>query len=260
MRIVLLGTGSIVPTTERFCSGAYLESGGAKILVDCGPGIIEKLSRVAISPHKIDAVLLTHYHIDHVSDLLPLIKLRAYGLGGNPDQSPQPLEIMGPPGLHELLNHLIDSNSFFEYLRTLMKYQNYTKLTVAEEGRTHSIAGLEVRVLKVPHDNGVAYKIGDGKKSAVFSGDTAPYPRLAEFAREVDILIHECSFPAGLIIGQHTSENDLAEIVAEARPRIVVATHLYPAWQGQEDRLVKAIEKAHECRVIVGRDMLEIKI
>ncbi len=260
MRIVLLGTGSIVPTTERFCSGAYLEAVGAKILVDCGPGIIEKLRSAAISPHEIDAVLLTHYHIDHVSDLLPLIKLRAYDLGGNPDQSPKPLEIMGPPGLHELLSQLIDSNRFFKYLRTLMKYQNYTKLTVAEEGCTYNIANLGVRALKVPHDNGVAYKIWDGKSSVVFSGDTAPYPSLAEFAREVDILIHECSFPAGLLIGQHTSENDLAEIVAEARPRIVVATHLYPAWQGLEDRLVKTIEKVYRCRVVVGRDMLEIKI
>jgi ribonuclease BN (tRNA processing enzyme) len=256
----LLGAGSIVPTSDRFCTAAYLEAGEARILVDCGPGTLEKMRRMGISPHNVDAVFLTHYHLDHVSDLLPLIKLRAYTPTGEPQRSPKTLNIIGPSGLTELLNHLIHSNKFFEYLESLMNYRKYTALTTVEEGREYEICGLKFSSVPVTHSYGVAYKFWDGRCSVVFSGDTAPDRRLIEFARGADILIHECSFPSDLLIGQHTGERELALIVAEARPRLVVVTHLYPAWSGAEHQIVRAIEEAYKCRVIVGRDLMEIRI
>ncbi|GBC71518.1 Ribonuclease Z [Candidatus Calditenuaceae archaeon HR02] len=260
MRLIVLGAGSIVPTPYRFGSGHYVEAGEIKLLLDCGPGVLEKMRSLSLSPFKLTAVLLTHFHIDHVSDIFPLLKLRAFTPEGLPNRSPDELRIFGPRGLKRFLGTLIDNNEFFSYVKTLMRYESYTSLEEVEPWGVYEFGGVRLTSAPAKHDGGVAYRIDFGGVSLVYSGDTAYSEDLVKLAKGVDVLVHECSFPHERIVGQHVSEVELARIVAQVRPETVVVTHLYPIWEGEEHKLVSTLEQSYRCRVVVARNGTELTI
>ena len=193
MRLTFLGTGSAMPTGERFQTGLLLESGDDTLLVDCGSGVLHGLARTSGGYEAVDAVLLTHHHLDHVSDLFPLFKAR--WLAGATE-----LTVAGPTSTEELLDGLFDAH---EYI------QDRLDLTVREvdEG-AFSLSGFDIAATEVRHSmRCLAYRFaaeddhgGDtagvtGDGSIVFSGDTESFPELVEFADGAAILVHDCSFP-----------------------------------------------------------------
>ncbi|MCS7146284.1 MAG: MBL fold metallo-hydrolase [Nitrososphaerota archaeon] len=260
MRITILGSGSIVPSAFRFGSGVHVRAGEVEMLLDCGPGVLEKMRRLSLSPFNLSAVCITHFHVDHVTDLLPLLKLRAFTPEGLPNLEPKPIRILGPKGTKRLLKTLIDENEFFTYLATLMKYESYSQSEDVEPWKTYDIGGASLTSAPVTHGGGIAYRLEYQGASIAFSGDTAFDENMAKLAKGVDVLIHECSFPSEKLAGQHVSEIELARIVELARPKTVVVTHLYPVWESQEHRIVEALEGRHRCRVIIANDCLELSL
>ncbi|HHN65197.1 MAG TPA: ribonuclease Z, partial [Nitrospirae bacterium] len=73
MQLLILGSGTCVPSLQRNAPGYLLELEGMRVLVDCGSGILLQLERAGRSYRDIDAVFITHSHPDHISDLMPLI-------------------------------------------------------------------------------------------------------------------------------------------------------------------------------------------
>ena len=73
MELVILGSGTAHPVGHKGPSGLWLSDGDTSILIDCGSGICEKLTRAGGDLREVDAVLLTHAHIDHISDLSSLL-------------------------------------------------------------------------------------------------------------------------------------------------------------------------------------------
>lgn len=260
MKIVILGAGSIIPTASRFGSGIYVRAADSEILLDCGPGAIEKMRRLSISPFRISAVCLTHFHIDHVSDLPALLKLRAFNLEGLPDSKPKELMLLGPKGLNSFLKTLIDNNEFFSYVKSLMRYDSYCKTMEVEPWKVYDLRDVKLISAPVSHDGGVAYRLSYRGLSLAYSGDTMYDVNMVRLAEGVDVLIHECSFPQERLVGKHVSEAELARIVAETRPKTLVVTHLYPIWERQLHRLAEAIERSYRCRVVVAHDGLELNL
>ena len=119
-----------------------------------------------------------------------------------------------------------------------------------------------VRVFSTPveHYSGVAYKVEAEGLSVVYSGDTIPDNRLVALAKGCDLLIHECSFPHDRLVGKHTSEKQLVEIVNEARPKRLVVTHLYPAWRGKENKLKEIIQESTGVETIIAEDFTTIQL
>src|SRR5881227_1575714 len=65
MRVTLLGTGTPFPNAERFGSAILVETGGKKLLFDCGRGVVIRLAQAGINPKDIDGLFLTHLHFEH---------------------------------------------------------------------------------------------------------------------------------------------------------------------------------------------------
>ncbi|MFB6256423.1 MAG: MBL fold metallo-hydrolase, partial [Haloplanus sp.] len=106
MRLTFLGTGSAMPLPDRAQTGLLLERDDRRLLVDCGAGVLGRLAVTDAGYEGVSTVLLTHHHLDHVSDLLPLVKARwLAGAGG--------LEIVGPAGTKTLVDDLFGA---FDYL------------------------------------------------------------------------------------------------------------------------------------------------
>ena len=100
LRVTLLGTGGMMPLKERALASAALSANGRNLLIDCGEGTQVQLRACRLSFKAIDAVLITHFHGDHVSGLPGL--LLSMGNQGREE----PLLIAGPAGLARVVDSL----------------------------------------------------------------------------------------------------------------------------------------------------------
>jgi len=258
LRIIILGAGSIIPTKNRFGSSILLETSLGGILLDIGPGTIEKLRRIGLDPSMISKILITHFHIDHVSDLLPFLKMRAL-IRKNYGKFEDVLDVYGPKGLNDFVEDLLIKNRFLRYLVDLDVLRD-VHLHECWEGVVAAKKKFEIRSVPVEHFNGVAYRIRVDGVDLVYSGDTTPDERLIRMAEDVDILIHECSYPSSRKLGKHTTDEELIEIVSAIKPRIVIAVHLYPEMEERIQSLKESLTKASGGLVYVASDMDVIEV
>jgi ribonuclease BN (tRNA processing enzyme) len=69
MKLIVLGSGTGVPSLVRNAPGYFTEALGQELLLDCGSGTLLQMERVGKRYHTLDAVLMTHTHPDHIGDL-----------------------------------------------------------------------------------------------------------------------------------------------------------------------------------------------
>ena len=117
MEIVFLGTSSMVPTKDRNVQSIFLSYKNEGILIDCGEGTQRQMNIMGINRNRVTRVLISHWHGDHVSGLLGLIQTIG---NANPDE-PKTLNIYGPKGTRERLNHLMKSCVFENKIKIIAK-------------------------------------------------------------------------------------------------------------------------------------------
>lgn len=137
MKVSVLSSGSKGNTT-------YIETKNAKILIDAGNSskyILEKLQELNVNPNDIDAILITHIHVDHVKGLPVLLKK-----------------------INPCVYMTEKMHSYLDYI------ENYTII----ETDTITIKDIEVNVIKTSHDtdDSVGYIINNEGKSIVYITDT----------------------------------------------------------------------------------------
>ena len=99
LSLFFAGTAGSVPSARRGLPALLLRAGGQRLLFDCGEGTQQQLLR-SIGLPELDAVFVTHFHLDHWLGLPGMLKtfdLRA---------RERPLSIYGPPGLQRLFGSL----------------------------------------------------------------------------------------------------------------------------------------------------------
>jgi ribonuclease BN (tRNA processing enzyme) len=244
MRLTILGTAGVIPDPQRAQSGYLLEKDGRLVLVDCGSGVFSRLAQVSLDWRQLDTFVLTHLHLDHMSDLLSIWAAR--WLMGAPA-----VTLYGPSGTREFITKLLE---LFLYIR------DHVEVSVHElrAGQTLSLAGFAVSTLAMNHYvPTLAYKFDD---TVVICGDSEPEPALVEFVRGCKVLVHECSFPDDARVPLHTSPTHLGEVLAHAEVEWLVLTHLYPQAAAQTEELIKAVQKGFPKRVTVAMDLQTIEL
>ena len=93
LKVTLLGTGGTQPLPDRALAAAAVTVGGRSVLLDCGEGTQVGLRRYGVSAYRLSAVLLTHYHGDHILGLPGLLQTL-----GSLNRT-EPLTIYGPKGI-----------------------------------------------------------------------------------------------------------------------------------------------------------------
>lgn len=253
MRLTFLGTGSAMPTGHRLQTGLLCTSGDDHLLVDCGSGVLHALERTGPGYEEIDAVLLTHHHLDHVSDLDVLLKAR--WLAGATE-----LTIVGPPGTTGLVDGLLDLHDYL---------QGRLDLTIREVGvdEPFSLAGFDVTGMETRHSmQCFAYRLSpvgdDDAPSVVFSGDSEAFEELIEFADDAATLIHDCSFPDDVDVSNHPTPSQLGRALAGADATVgrVYLTHLYPHTEGRHEEMLDAIADQYDGDVRFAADGLSLTI
>ena len=104
MQITLLGTGSPMPAPDRAGPSTLVTAGDEHLLVDAGRGVLMRLAACGIGAPDLTAVLLTHLHSDHLTDLNDVITTRWVMTF-----EPTPLTIVGPEGTHDTVDRILES-------------------------------------------------------------------------------------------------------------------------------------------------------
>ena len=222
MRLTTLGTGTVALSAERVCSGALVEAGEVRLLLDCGPGIAHRLSQHVPSWRTITHLALSHFHHDHIGDVPTLVM--AWKYGDLPGRT-QPLTVIGPAGTADLLAKLADAHGNW------MREPGFP-VTVVElaPGAAYDLGdGARITAATVPHtDESLSYAIARGSARLVYTGDTGYDAMLGEWARGASVLLAECSLPPDLAIPEHLTPAQCGALAAAALPKHLVLTHLYP--------------------------------
>ncbi len=183
MRIAVLGAGGYIPAAGRQTMSLLVATGETTLLLDAGSGVarlLEPAVRALLPPSRRLEVLLTHYHLDHVVGLSYLPGLandrpvRIY--------APQPpLTEFGPEALDRLL-----AKPLFPV--PIARWPMPTEVA-GYAGPELAIGELAIRVRAQRHPGGsVGVRIGD---ALAYVTDTVMDPATAEFARGVELLLHE---------------------------------------------------------------------
>ena len=248
VRVILLGTGTGVPSLRRGSPCLAVVADEATIIVDTGPGSLRKMLEVGITYHGVDLLLYTHLHPDHTADLVPLLFACKYA--GEPRV--KDLWCVGGPGFRSHFDHI--AKIYGPWITS-----RFFRLTVEEMTEKPLLfRGITLLSQPVAHMTGsIAYRFDFGKGgSLAVSGDTDYCPSLLDLASEVDLLVLECSFPEGKKVEGHLTPTLAGKIAKETHCKRLCLTHLYPNCD-PPDVLARCREVFHG-EIILGEDLMEI--
>jgi len=246
----ILGTGTCVPHKNRSQSGYLMNLDGEYSLFDSGSGTLNRIASVGVDYKTIKNVFYTHLHVDHVTDLLPLLFARKY----DPlIEEPTKLNIYGPIGIIEYLTNLeaIGGNWVYSQNQSI----NVTELTPGTEIK---INGGKVTPHGTYHqENSLGYRVEsiDGDVFA-YTGDTEEGEGLINLLDNAALAISECSFPDDNRREGHFTPTTLSYIAEKAAVKKLVLTHLYP--EMDEIDVVSIIGQNFSGLVEIGVDLNEI--
>jgi ribonuclease BN (tRNA processing enzyme) len=186
---------------------------------------------------KLDAVIVSHAHMDHVRDLAMLADTRT-------QQGGPPLTVVSTPGTIEILKrHFFNDKLWPDFSRIPERGRETIIYQKIKPGTTAEVAGLSVTPIPVNHTvEAAAFIIGDGKTSLAYSGDTGPTEELWRSLRgckDLSALIMEVAFPndqqrLAVDSGHHTPatlEKELKKLGASKRDLPVLLFHIKPVFQ-----------------------------
>ncbi|WP_440948459.1 MBL fold metallo-hydrolase [Methanosarcina sp. T3] len=251
MEITFLGTGVAIPQKGRVQSGVLVRLEEKPLLIDCGSGVLSRFPDAGISHTEVDTVLLSHLHLDHVADLVPLVK--ANWLRGKTD-----MRVYGPEGTDDWFSQVLGAYEYF---------QDDVDVDVIElsPGKEFTPEGFDCEITCAAAVHSVptlGYRITGETGEIVYSGDTEPCRDIMDLAVETDLLIHECSFPAGTKVTNHTTPGTLAEMFEDYNSEIgsVCLTHFYPEMKGHEKEAVHRLRDYIEGEVILAEDLMRLEL
>lgn len=206
--LIVLGTAASVPDAEHDTVALALRGSDWTVLIDCGGSPLHKLARSGVGADTIRAVILTHFHADHLYGLPILVQ--GLWLGGRQ----APLPIYGPEETLDLAHKLLELFNLAD--REEIFSLEWHRIPPREGVRVLEIGGVRITATPVVHahrdtralrfDNVVT------GRSMVYSADTEPCQSLIDLAAGADLLLHEAT---GEYEG-HSSPAEAAEVAREA--------------------------------------------
>src|SRR4051794_20750413 len=260
LSLFFAGTAGSVPSARRGLPALLLRAGGDRLLFDCGEGTQQQLLRSVGLPD-IDALFLTHYHLDHWLGLVGMVK--TFDLRSRE----RPLTLYGPPGLQALLELLRPIIGRTTYPLELVELEPHDEVrrggyviaafpvehrvtaygyAYVEDERPGRFDAAAARALGV--EEGPAFgrlqrgEVVDGVRPEqvvgparpgrriVISGDTRPCQTTEVYAHAADLLVHEATFledeRARARETAHSTAQQAAELARDAGVKLLALTHL----------------------------------
>jgi ribonuclease Z len=273
--ITLLGTGGPRPDPDRAGPSTLISAGGEHLLVDAGRGVLMRLAAIGIGPLQLSAVLLTHLHSDHITDLNDVITTR-WIMNFDPELAP--LRIVGPVGTRDVVGHLLASLGP-DIAYRLAHHDDLTRPPAVEVIEVTSGAVELGTVATIttgltdhkPVEPSVGYRFDLDGVGVVVAGDTVPCVGLDDLCTGADALVHTvirkdiiASVPIPRFqetLDYHSSPEEAAQTAERAGMNTLVLTHYVPAFPpGGGDDWRELASQHFTGRVELGDDLHHITI
>ena len=220
MRLTVIGSSPAWPNPGSAHSGYMLQANGKRVLLDCGPGVLGRLRESETWP-QVDAIAITHWHLDHWGDLVPWVWGTFYLASNGPMPKP---ELWIQPGGAAYLTSLGERLGFpdmFERTFELFEYQPDTPFEVGK---------LTVTATRVPHYmlQTYAFRVESDSHVLAYSGDSAPSRQLVRAARDADLFVCEATLLRGELDGEprgHLALDEAIEAYEESGAKRLLLTH-----------------------------------
>ncbi len=254
MKLIVLGSGTSVPHPQRASAAHWLETPGGSLLLDLSADAPHRMAQEKLNWAHLDAVWISHFHLDHLGGLAPFL----FGTKYAPQTQgrTKPLTIHGPQGLGEIIRRFDEANDYGLLAQPFPVVIN----EVTPNADWEILPGLRAQTCSTPHTpDSLALRVTDAAgASLVYTSDTGYADHLVAFARGVELLLTECSFPRDKPIATHLELADAMRLAAAAAPRRVVLAHLYPDWDGLD--LAAAAAQLWNGETIEARDGLRLEL
>ncbi|BBZ76680.1 ribonuclease Z [Mycolicibacterium anyangense] len=271
--ITLLGTGSPMVDPNRAGPSTLVKAGNAVFLVDCGRGVLMRAAAAGVGAANITALLLTHLHSDHITDLSDIITTRWVTTF-----VATPLPIIGPPGTKAVVEATLAA------LAPDISYRIGHHADITEppsiqvheytEGQVWDTDGVRITVAPTDHrpvEPTIAFRIEHDGTSVVLAGDTVPCASLDELASGAGALVHTViradlvqQLPVQRIrdiLDYHSSVEQAAATAARAGVGTLVLTHYVPPLvPGQEDQWRALAAGEFSGTVEIGDDLHRVSV
>jgi ribonuclease BN (tRNA processing enzyme) len=244
MKLTIIGSWGGYPKKNEASSGYLLEHNGYRLLVDCGSGVLSKLQNF-IEPEDLDAVILSHFHPDHIADIgvLQHARLIQGFLGKN-------------FGCLPIYGHHFDQVEFEK-----LTYKNITKGIAYNSNQCLKLGPFTISFLRTNHPvECFAMRFEVEGKVLVYTADTSFKEELIEFSTEADVLLCECNFYQGQN-GQgagHMTSIDAGILAQQANVKKLILTHL-PHY-GEQTKLVEEASTKYEGPISLASEGLNIEL
>jgi ribonuclease BN (tRNA processing enzyme) len=252
---------------------------GTPYVIDCGMGVSHQLIAAGIPLESIKYIFIGHHHSDHNLEYGNLV-YNAWVTGLS-----TPIHSFGPKGLEAMTQTYWELNKFDIETRIEDEGRpDLRKLLIAkditEDGVVLQTGDVKVTAFRTPHppitDN-FAYRFETPDGVIVFSSDTAYNPKLAEFAKGADVLVHEALFVPWVdrlvarvkngatlkkhLLDSHTTAEDVGRVADAAGVKLLVMSHLVPGdLDVTDEQWLGEAKKTFKGRIIVARDLMELKL
>jgi len=234
-------------SAKRACPSILLDG---SIIFDLGPGSVGNLRRTGVDMERLSSVFISHCHADHISDLIPF--LWTIQIDGRKNA----LEVLGPPGFQSIFRKLRECtntpDNFFTFPLTVTEVQFGEKVGNIATCRTdHSIPTL-------------AFRTSSGGRSVCYTADTTYCPAVVEFAKDVDLLVHEATFLEDQVsiaeLTRHSTARMAGRSGREASAKQMALFHIPPPNEHREEEFRKEAAQEYGKEVIIGTDLGRIEV
>lgn len=254
MKLIILGSGTSIPSRTRQASGFVVKIGKEILLFDSGEGTKRRLMEAAIHPNNIDYILYSHVHVDHFVELVAL--MWGYCL---PEQTRKNnLTIIGPQGLKKFSKE-VEKLFFPGMLKKVAKF----KLKIIEvknskfKTKNWQIESIPVgSSIFTPVPLSLGYRLKVKNKILAYTGDSGPDKNLIKIAKNANLFISEASVPNPSF--GHLAPSQAGEIAQKARVKKLLLTHFYPSVEKID--IKKQARKYYKGPIILAKDLMEINI
>ncbi|MFA6703152.1 MAG: MBL fold metallo-hydrolase, partial [Dysgonamonadaceae bacterium] len=277
--VTIIGSGNPQYNPERSSPSAMIQYKGITILIDMGNGTMAHLEELGLTRRKLpDALFLTHHHIDHNAEFIPMVHEEL--LAG------KEFLIAGPSPIDEMTDYtkkFYKEDLAYRLSKTKKVFdENDTKETVKvlNGGESFEYKGIKISTIEVPHSiKTIAYRFDVDGKSIVITGDLSYTDQLQQLAKDVDVMVidgktasnkngNESKNSAGRTETQnklkdksssaHATINEIAKMAIECNAKTMVLTHLGSQKVDDKDTEELYSSLGFKGKVIIASDFLSV--
>ena len=236
--ITLLGTGTCQIEFERRASSVLIQLDALPLLFDCGHGVVQRLLEAGISHNMLNHIVVSHFHPDHVSDLIPFLHAGAWSRR-NPRTTD--LHIYGPTGIQRIIDGFRDI-----FGASGLQQPTYDIQVHEVAGGQFSIGPHTFDFVSLPPAGNHGLRFAWRDKRYAITGDSNFHEHEISFLHKVDFAI---------IDSGHLEDDEIMQLAVASQAKTIVCSHLYR--EIDAPRLQMLAEKAgYEGTILVGRDLM----